>query len=607
MPGWSIKSGISPVSISNDSITALNGKIHTVGGMNASALSTKITQIYNITSDTWDQGGNLVTARQDAALAKQSGKIYVVGGRNIWGYNPSQLIEPLSTIEALDVATGVWSQLNGTIQPGRWNLSACYYHEYLYAIGGYRAEGAYDKTYVNYIEAIHVITGARSIVANLKQSRFGHASVEIDGKIYILGGYNDSSDELYSMEIFDIAEQKVTDGPSAPLGGRVLADVYRGKLYLSARYGDGAVYVYDPPAGTWAYVSQAPSGYRSFAGIAIDGHLLFADTGRTKPLITFDLRSSTLTNLSPTAGFINEKEDQKFSWFFDSPVKQTSATFQWRATGTSTVYSIHVPGSQQYVIVPANTFPNGSIDWRVSATGEDGVDADRTTWYTLTTIDEPPTKPTGLYPSSGMRDGTKPIQLSWIHNSPLSTPQSAYEVEVTYDGVTWQAISGKVTTSETLYTVPADSLGPDTTGRVGWRVRTYNSDDAASPWSDAAYFIVLFAPDAPEWRSVESGKSRPLCEWVAPGQIAYQMQITQGESVVYDTGETYGPATQHRVTEYLKNGTYIFRLRYKNQLNIWSDYADRSVSINSRGRLKLSLNGEKIPNGAKLTFTVEVV
>lgn len=445
----------------------------------------------------------------------------------------------------------------------------------LYCIGG--APVSDNTNALSAVQAYDIQQDSWRLFPSLGTPRAQHLVEEINDQICVIGG-NGVGGRLGSVEFFDFGSDVWSYGESLPLDGYA-SQPAQAHLY------DGIINVF-----TGKRLVGGP--YKNY-------------------LLSYNTRFVNIDNPSPSSGFVDENSPSKFSWSLQTnpPGRaQKSAEFQWRELGGPTIHSVGVDGSETYVTVSANTFPNGAIQWRVKVVSIDDTESDWTPWYTLTTIDEPPLKPTGLYPGSGTRDGTKPIQLSWIHNSPLSTPQSAYEVEVTYDGgATWHAVGGKVTTSETLHTVPADSLGPDTTGRVGWRVRTYNSDDAASPWSDAAYFIVLFAPDAPEWRSVESGKSRPLCEWVAPGQIAYQMQITQGESVVYDTGETYGPATQHRVTEYLKNGTYIFRLRYKNQLNIWSDYADRSVSINARGRLKLSLNGEKIPNGAKLTFTVEVV
>lgn len=320
-------------------------------------------------------------------------------------------------------------------------------------------------------------------------------------------------------------------------------------------------------------------------------------------------------NITPQSGFINEKEISTFSWdlgfnsqtTFNLSLNQQSAIFQWRNTGSTSISNVYVT-SDTFVNIPPNTLPNGNFEWRVAqATSTYGSVAPTTPWFLLTTVDQKPNKPTGLYPNTGSRDGSKVIQFSWIHNAPLSTPQSAFELQITYDnGTTWIDLSNKITTAVTQFNAAANTIMPtDPTGRIGWRVRTYNSDDIASDWSDTAFFIVHPAPQTPNWISVEAGRSRPLSRWTSWGQVGFQLKVLSGDIVLFDSGEIFGKQTEYRIPIFLNNGVFTFRLRIKNIRGLYSDWADRAVSINAQSRLNIILQGMPIEGGAQLTFEVE--
>lgn len=372
-----------------------------------------------------------------------------------------------------------------------------------------------------------------------------------------------------------------------------------------------------PPRGVGFWGNGAVNGGKSAAANSGGGGYGHMNSGRGGSggsgivIIRWGFTESTnLANLNPSSGFANEKIENKFTWTLDSipPTDtQQSAIFQWRARGASVINTINV-GTTQSATVPSNTLPNGEFEWRVSATNTAGIVAPFTEWFLLTTVDQKPNKPTGLYPNTGSRDGTKVMQFSWIHNSPLSTPQSAFEVKITYDGgTTWRALSNKVTTAVTQFTAAANTILPtDPTGRIGWRVRSYNSDNVASDWSDTAFFIVHPAPQAPNWISVEAGRSRPLSRWTSLMQVGFQLQVLAGEVVLFDSGEIHGTQTEYRIPIFLNNGLFTFRVRIKNIRGLYSDWANRAVSINARHSLNITLRGNPVEGGAALDFDVEV-
>lgn len=315
------------------------------------------------------------------------------------------------------------------------------------------------------------------------------------------------------------------------------------------------------------------------------------------------IRTVTIINPSPASGFLNEHEDNVFAWNIETypqGYQQTYAEFQWRPKGGSS-RTIIINSNTMQTVVPAETFPNGTIEWRVRANAGAGFLWDWSPWMEISTIDQIHGKPYNLQPSQGKRNGTKNIVLSWVLRSYLSTPQKAFEVQYRYTNTSWTALSGKVNSSTLAYTVIADTFKP-LDGLAYWRVRTYNSDNVAGEWSDPVSFIVLTAPQVPQWISVEGNKSRPICRWTSVNQIGWQMTITQNDQTIYDTGEQYGNATEHKVSDYLNNDTYRFRLRIINDLGLWSEWAVRTVTVNANKRFTITLSADAVPYAALLTF-----
>ena len=67
------------------------------------------------------------------------------------------------------------------------------------------------------------------------------------------------------------------------------------------------------------------------------------------------------------------------------------------------------------------------------------------------------------------------------------------------------------------------SAGTLSAGELLWRVRTYNTDEAAGAWSSPASVLVVAAPPTP---TVDTEQTpRPLISWQSDGQQGYQIRI----------------------------------------------------------------------------------
>lgn len=284
-------------------------------------------------------------------------------------------------------------------------------------------------------------------------------------------------------------------------------------------------------------------------------------------------------NSAPSAGaFVNRTQRNTFTWDTTddtdltqtcfAEIKQTSAVFEWRVKNASTSKTISVSGSTTSCTVPANTFPSGTLEWRVKVTANSGTTT-TSAWQEITTTDVTPTaKP--VSPSGIVIDATIVNRFSWQHIISTGTPQSKADLQWSADGTTWNTLS-TVTGKNQYYDVPANKF---TSGTKYWRVRTYNTDGTPSEWSDKAEFIAINAPSAPSI-VIQSTGPRPRITWQTSEQEAYQLTLSSG----YASGTIYGTEKAWRSPVYLADGSYTVRVRVQNKYGMWSEWSAAALPV----------------------------
>ena len=284
-------------------------------------------------------------------------------------------------------------------------------------------------------------------------------------------------------------------------------------------------------------------------------------------------------NFAPSSGaFVNRTQKNTFTWDTTddtdltqtcfAEIKQTSAVFEWRVKNASTSKTISVSGSTTACTVPANTFPSGTLEWRVKVTANSGTTT-TSAWQEITTTDVTQTaKP--VSPSGIVIDATIVNRFSWKHIISTGTPQSKADLQWSADGTTWNTLA-TVTGKNQYYDVPANKF---TSGTKYWRVRTYNTDNTASEWSDKAEFIAINAPSAPSI-VIQSTGPRPRITWQTSEQEAYQLTLSSG----YASGTVYGTEKAWRAPVYLADGSYTIRVRVQNKYGMWSEWSAAALPV----------------------------
>lgn len=311
--------------------------------------------------------------------------------------------------------------------------------------------------------------------------------------------------------------------------------------------------------------------------------IFYGEKSTRKPFLTCEYSNDNVgikaDNLSPSAGaFVNRAQKNTFTWDATddtattqvcfAEIKQTSAVFEWRVKNASTSKTISVSGATTACTVPANTFPSGTLEWRVKVTANSGTTT-TSAWQEITTTDVTPTaKP--VSPSGIVIDATIVNRFSWQHIISTGTPQSKADLQWSADGTTWNTLA-TVTGKNQYYDVPANKF---TSGTKYWRVRTYNTDNTASEWSDKAEFIAINAPSAPSI-VIQSTGPRPRITWQTTEQEAYQLTLSNG----YASGTVYGTEKAWRSPVYLADGSYTIRVRVQNKYGMWSEWSAAALPV----------------------------
>lgn len=288
-------------------------------------------------------------------------------------------------------------------------------------------------------------------------------------------------------------------------------------------------------------------------------------------------------SVSPSGGYVSPTASNVFSWSVDQAgaVPQTRAELKWRSGTSGAFQTIQISGATQSYTFPANAFPKGTIQWSVTVYTEVGASISSAVISLYT--QEPGATVEALEPNGTVIESTSPILFRWSHIIETGTAQTKAELQWSADKSTWTALA-TITGSAQSWTAPANTF---TAGTRYWRVRTYNSDNVASAWSDAATFICVGAPAAPVV-VIQELSPRPRISWQIEGQQAYQVELVG----IYSDGTRFGTDKQWQSPLYLADGDYTVRVRVQNEYGFWSAWGVAPLQIINTPGSAITLTAE---------------
>lgn len=225
--------------------------------------------------DFWTPMSPVPTARSGLGVAVVEGNIYAIGGRNDW-------VSPyLGTNEMYDPATKIWTSKIPMPTPRR-EFAIAVYKNKIYCIGG-----AFNDRSSMYLTGLNEVydpaTDTWETKASMPTPRNGMVANVVDGKIYVIGGGEESGYPNYvgtsKNEVYDPETDTWTEKASIPTGvNRAASAVVDDRIYvlggragwISAGWHDFNQ-VYDVKNDVWSTAAPIPVGFDAASAGATTG------------------------------------------------------------------------------------------------------------------------------------------------------------------------------------------------------------------------------------------------------------------------------------------------------------------------------------------------
>lgn len=242
---------------------------YAIGGQ-VGAIPQSANERYDACSDQWETMSPLPTAVGNIQAAAIDDKVYVPGG---YDGNTSTYYDIL---QIYDTTTDSWST-GATLSDTLWGAGVAAYNGKLYTFGGELSTGTtnrvfeYDPVTDSWSEKTPMPGGARSTMA----------AAELDGKIYVVGGWS----SLRTVEVYDPTTDSWSTAASMNVGRQSpgLVAAPDGYLYVSGG-GNGwtgltSAERYDPATDTWEMVPSLNDANRAGSASAFAAGRVFAVGG----------------------------------------------------------------------------------------------------------------------------------------------------------------------------------------------------------------------------------------------------------------------------------------------------------------------------------------
>jgi N-acetylneuraminic acid mutarotase len=263
-------------------VATVDGKIFAIGGRNDWINRyLDINEMYDPATNTWVQKAPMPTPRIDFAIAVYENKIYVIGGEiNLPRGNGES--EICSTNQAYDPATDTW-ETKASIPTPRSALAASVVDGKIYLMGGYQFTRSYPGYNTTMNEVYDPETDTWTAKPSLPKGVTRPVSTTIGSKIYLMGGATFGSDWSDFNQVYDTEKETWTSAKPVATGidgaaGALLSSIDP-KIYVIGGFTDqyrnpcNLTQIYDPQSDVWTYGSQMLTPHASLGVVAIGNEL----------------------------------------------------------------------------------------------------------------------------------------------------------------------------------------------------------------------------------------------------------------------------------------------------------------------------------------------
>jgi N-acetylneuraminic acid mutarotase len=239
------------------STSAVDGKIYAFGGITNGGITLSAVEAFDPATNSWEQRAEMPTPMGAMSTSAVNGKIYVIGG-----YDKLKRVA-YSTVFAYDPITDTWTKKAKMPTP-RGSLATVVFKAKIYAFGGFdpgkfnplnlAAKGKVLDT----VEIYDPETNRWSTGRKMPEAKGVFGIGVVNEKIYIIGGSNPFNDDTISkVDIYDPNKDTWTVGTATRMP-TARSNVWAGEV-------DGKLYVfggYSPDIGVLSTVEEyTPDGW----------------------------------------------------------------------------------------------------------------------------------------------------------------------------------------------------------------------------------------------------------------------------------------------------------------------------------------------------------
>jgi N-acetylneuraminic acid mutarotase len=228
--------------------------------------------------NSWVTKTSMHFSRTGAGAAAVTGIVYVIGGSqryNVTGTGFSYL--SINATEAYNPATDTWT-LKMPMPTSRDGFGVAVYQNKIYCIGG-RSASATGSQATNANEVYDTETDSWQTKTSMPTARYGIEANVVDGKFYLIGGYESFSipNKSAKVEVYDPVTDTWTTGSPLPTAvGEYASAVVDGKVYvISGSVSESAMtnltQIYDPKTDKWSLGAPIPMSVSAAAAGATTG------------------------------------------------------------------------------------------------------------------------------------------------------------------------------------------------------------------------------------------------------------------------------------------------------------------------------------------------
>ncbi len=186
--------------------------------------------MYDTGTDTWVKKRDMPTLRDHFTIAIVDGKIYIIGGR----VHDKRLDEPVVTglVEVYDPLTNKWEK-RADMPTEREVTDAAVVDGKIYVLGGYdrRRAPRLAERFVRSIEEYNPKTDEWYQLPDMPMFRGWFASVAVDNEIYTIGGINREINRIGDVDVYNPSVNKWRKIEPMTIPKTTRAVVVKGTIY----------------------------------------------------------------------------------------------------------------------------------------------------------------------------------------------------------------------------------------------------------------------------------------------------------------------------------------------------------------------------------------